>query len=548
MRVLVTDAGSKNSLAVVRDLARSGHVVHTLGSKLSLANWSRAVFESHDFPAGVSFSELVASLVANKGINCIVPVGAESTFALDGFRSQLEGVVGFALGPPEAMKLASSKKTTQDFSETHGLFVPKSEVFESYGDFIMSVISYPLPFVVKPDSHLSPYAPLYVMTEHDRELFIKLEFGASMFLHGQVQVQEYIGGHGEGFFALYREGTCVRQMMHKRLGETPESGGSSWAARSIYEPDLEFFGQQLLTLMKWHGPAMVEFKRRASDGRLFLMELNPKLWGSLDLTIAAGVRIPSDLVKLATGEQLKKNLDYARGVLFWWPLDSWESFCGRSRVRSFGKFLTNVALRDLGPAIAGMMSLLRKMLLGLLGLLGIVGMRRIVGWWAHSGPAFAFSRVTDEILGFPLRNNCEIDDFIWVGARPRFLGRVFLKKILRRTPISLLRGDQPDSLPGRSEIAVVPITEFVEIPQSDFLAAISLLEKLRENGEKAFVHCREGVGRAPSVAVAYLVYKGVPLAEALDKVMTGRRMTKINPLQMASLAQFERSVRGGNPE
>jgi len=545
MRVLVTDAGSKNSLAVVRDLAKSGHVVHTLGAKLSLANWSTAVSESHDFPAGVPFGEVVVPLVANKGIGCIVPVGAESTFALDGLRSQLEGMVGFAIGPPEAMSLASSKKNVQDFSEAQGLFVPKSEVFESYSNFITAVLSYPLPFVVKPDSHLSPHAPLYVMTEHDRERFIRLEFGASMFLHGQVQVQEYIRGHGEGFFALYREGSCIRQMMHKRLGETPESGGSSWAARSIYEPDLEFFGKQLLTPLKWHGPAMVEFKRRASDGRLFLMELNPKLWGSLDLTIAAGVRIPSDLVELATGEQLEKNLDYATGVLFWWPLDSWESFYGRSRIRRFGNSITNVDLRDLGPAMAGIASLLRKILFDFLR---IVGIRRVVSWWAASGPAFAFSRFTDELLGLPLRNNCEIDDFMWVGARPRFLGRVFLKRIFRRTPISLLRGDQPGGLLGPSATMVVPITEFVEIPQSDFLAAISLLEKFREEGKKPFVHCREGVGRAPSVAVAYLIYKGLTLSAALDKVMDGRRVTKINPLQMASLARFERSCLGGNPE
>lgn len=545
MRVLVTDAGSKNALAVVRDLVKSGHVVHTLGARRSLANWSRAVSESHDLSAGVSFGELVAPLVSDKGIDCIVPVGAESTFALEGLRSELEGVVGFALAPPAAMRLASSKKNVQDFAESHGLFVPKSEVFESYGDFITTVLRYPLPFVVKPDSHLSPHAPLYVLTESDRDRFIRLEFGASMFLHGQVQVQEYIGGHGEGFFALYSEGACVRQMMHKRLGETPESGGSSWAARSTYEPDVEFYGQQLLTLMKWHGPAMVEFKRRASDGQLFLMELNPKLWGSLDLTIAAGVRIPSDLVELAAGGQLKKNLDYATEVLFWWPLDSWGSLFGRNRLRSFGNVITNVDLRDFGPAVAGIASLLRKILLNLLR---IVGVRRVVAWWAHSGPALAFSRITDEVLGLPLRKNCEIDDFLWVGARPRLLGRVFLKKIFRRTPVSLLRGDLPGVFPSKSKNTVVPITEFVEIPQSDFLAAISLLEKLREDGERAFVHCREGVGRAPSVAAAYLIYRGAPLSAALDKVTAGRRVTKINFLQKASLVRFERSLRGENPE
>lgn len=543
MRVLVTDPGAKNSLAVVRDLARSGHEVHTLGAKLSLANWSSAVSESHGFPADVSFGASIVSLAEHKMIDCVVPVGAQSTFALDSFRHELAGVVAFALAPPEAMRLASSKKDTQDFSEEHGLFVPKSVVFSRYRSFINSALSFPLPFVVKSDSHLSSHGPLYVTTEEERERLITLELAAPIFLDGRVQIQEYIQGHGEGFFALYREGTCVRQMMHKRLGETPDSGGSSWAAQSIYAADTEFFGQRLLTVMKWHGPAMVEFKRRKSDGRLFLMELNPKLWGSLDLTISAGVRIPSDLVELAMGRQLRKDLCYDRGVFFWWPLDSWKSFFGRSMLKSSQKPRTNLDSLDLGPAIAGVLSLVRNTLLRITR---TVGLNRFVAWWAYSGPAFAFFRLSDEVLGLPLRSNCEIDDFLWVGAQPRLLGNFVLRKILRRTCISLLRGDQSKRSPWKSEVKLVPITEFVEIPQAELISAVETLEQLSQAGKKAFVHCREGVGRAPSVAVAFLIYKGLPLGEALDKVMTGRRGTRINPLQMASLARFERSVRGGN--
>jgi len=48
---------------------------------------------------------------------------------------------------------------------------------------------------------------------------------------------------------------------------------------------------------------MVEFRRRP-NGEAVLMEVNPRLWGSLQLAIDAGVDFPSLLVALHRGETL----------------------------------------------------------------------------------------------------------------------------------------------------------------------------------------------------------------------------------------------------
>ena len=40
---------------------------------------------------------------------------------------------------------------------------------------------------------------------------------------------------------------------------------------------------------------MAEFKYDTANGDYKLMELNAKLWGSLDLTIAAGIDVPKIL-------------------------------------------------------------------------------------------------------------------------------------------------------------------------------------------------------------------------------------------------------------
>ena len=79
---------------------------------------------------------------------------------------------------------------------------------------------------------------------------------------------------------------------HKRLRERPPWGGVSVLSESA-EPDprLKALARQLLDDACWHGVAMVEFKV-APDGTPYLMEINTRFWGSLQLAIDAGVDFP----------------------------------------------------------------------------------------------------------------------------------------------------------------------------------------------------------------------------------------------------------------
>ena len=79
-------------------------------------------------------------------------------------------------------------------------------------------------------------------------------------------------------------------------------------------------GRSVLDALGWHGVAMVELKRHTADGRDYLMEVNPKLWGSLDLAIAAGADFPLDLVRIASGEELPELPSPDGPLRLCWPL------------------------------------------------------------------------------------------------------------------------------------------------------------------------------------------------------------------------------------
>jgi hypothetical protein len=69
---------------------------------------------------------------------------------------------------------------------------------------------------------------------------------------------------------------------------------------------------------------MVEFRRCTTSGTAYLMEVNARLWGSLQLAIDAGVDFPTMLVKLALGDNVEPITAYRTGVRcrwFWGDVD-----------------------------------------------------------------------------------------------------------------------------------------------------------------------------------------------------------------------------------
>jgi protein-tyrosine phosphatase len=64
---------------------------------------------------------------------------------------------------------------------------------------------------------------------------------------------------------------------------------------------------------------------------------------------------------------------------------------------------------------------------------------------------------------------------------------------------------------------------------------------LRRGGSFFFVHCEAGVGRAPTMAVAYLSYRGVPGENAWDILRRKRPFIRPTESQVWLVKRFERS-------
>jgi predicted ATP-grasp superfamily ATP-dependent carboligase len=287
VRVVVTDADYRLTLGAIRSLGRRGVHVVAVGSNARAIGFSSRYARERVVAPPPSDRERYAARVAEaaRGADAILPIGQEATRALLEHREGLPAPA--PLPPADSFARAESKVLTLELARDLGVAVPgPADGF---------------PLVAKP----------------------AVGSGSVRYVHQASEVpagwilQEYVAGEGRGFFALFDRGEELAWFMHRRLREYPATGGASTAAESIDDPELHTIGAKLLRELRWHGIAMVEFKR-VRDGRYVLMEINPKFWGSLDLAIAAGVDFPWLAVQLALGRPIDAAPVYRVGLRFQW--------------------------------------------------------------------------------------------------------------------------------------------------------------------------------------------------------------------------------------
>ena len=321
MRVLVTDAGFKNSLSAIRNLGEHGvEVVAAARSRLSQGFFSRFCTARTIYPAPQdeqAFLEWLLSTIRAQRIDVVLPIGDATTAAVSRLKARIEPYARVPVADWEAMRIASSKRETMRLAETIGVAIPRTYALDE------AVESFPV--VVKASEGSGNVR--YVNTA--------AELAACE--RGPAVVQEYIPGEGRAFFALFDHGVPRAVFMHRRLREYPVTGGPSTAAESIADPNLAELGLRLLQALRWHGVAMVEFKRDRRDGRYRLMEINPKFWGSLDLAICAGVEFPWLTVRMALGESFPPVTEYRIGARFRWVFE--DVLHVLARPRALGVFL-----------------------------------------------------------------------------------------------------------------------------------------------------------------------------------------------------------------
>lgn len=140
----------------------------------------------------------------------------------------------------------------------------------------------------------------------------------------------------EGGFFLFEKGKMVGYYGHRRMRTYPERGGVTVFSKCEESPELRELGKKVLEELSWSGIAMVEFLYDSKTGRYRIIEINPRLWGSLMLAEFCGSRILENYVLSALGEVCEPGtVDTSCYIRWFFPWDLLLYLQKWGRVRSF---------------------------------------------------------------------------------------------------------------------------------------------------------------------------------------------------------------------
>lgn len=221
-------------------------------------------------------------------------------------RARLAEAFRFVIADPELLENLVDKSRFLALAERLDLPVPATRRIRPSADHTPVDLDLPFPVVVKPRVRLEsweavggPYKALQVDTpEALRGMWPRLASSGMEFL-----VQELIPGPEsriESYHAyLDGQGDIACEFTGKKIRTFPTSHGHSTALVITDAADVVELGRALVRKMGLSGVAKLDFKR-APDGTLRLLEVNPRfsLWHHL--AAVAGVNLPalvySDLV------------------------------------------------------------------------------------------------------------------------------------------------------------------------------------------------------------------------------------------------------------
>ncbi|MBN2255243.1 MAG: ATP-grasp domain-containing protein [Deltaproteobacteria bacterium] len=322
--VFITDGHWRKSLAAVRALGREGLSV-TVGesTRIATAVFSRYCRHSVVYPSPLSqpekFIDALEYELSRHPCRMVLPMEDETTGLVSQHRSRLSKYAYIPVVSHEKYRLASRKDAVLKIAREIGIPVPETWFIDDPSRIDRIKDSLPYPVVIKP--RVGSGAVGIVYSNNADELTAHYLNVCRRFPNPLIQERLPQEGPGYGVSLLFDEkGTVKASFVHKRLREYPVTGGASTFRESTRHDEIRDMAVALMKKLEWFGVAMVEFKIDHRDGTPRLMEINPRFWGSLHLSIIAGVNFPCLLYRLSKGETFDPVERYTLGVRCRWML------------------------------------------------------------------------------------------------------------------------------------------------------------------------------------------------------------------------------------
>ena len=327
MKAIVLDGHLKSALATVRSLgAQDIFVVSGSHRKFAPALHSRFNDQSFVYCNPLKdkskFIKDVLAIISECDEKPVIYAFSDSTFLpLFEKKDEILKVAHFITSLDSSVDIAFDKVKTIKLAKRLGVPTIKTYVPNNEEDVqnLSKALSFPI--VVKPrhsvvwSGNSGVFGSAHIVLSSSE--FISVCLGIYKKTKLLPIVQEFILGKEYGVEYLCKDGEVLASCAHKRIRSLSPRGGASVVKETVprVTGGMDEQARILIKELKWTGPIMVEFKEDSTTKEFLLMEINGRFWGSLPLSIFAGVDFPYLYYKYAKGKISEKEVTHMPGIV-----------------------------------------------------------------------------------------------------------------------------------------------------------------------------------------------------------------------------------------
>lgn len=317
IKVLLVDGCDRQTLPLLKIYKKMNCFVATLnGSKFDNGYASKYPDKKFLYPEiahdKAKHIKIIKKVLATGKFDVAVTTSDDTAEGLSLMKEELKGKVNIAMVDPGLFYMAYDKNQTMKVCMDNNIPCPQT-YFGVRSTKEVEQIDFTYPLVVKPCKSFGAIG--YHKVNNKIQL---LELCKTIEKQIEYYVfQEYIPQTDiqyECVMFVDQNNSVKAACVFSKNRWFPVNGGSSTCNVTVDRPDIVRDCTTLLQTIGWCGAADIDLIQDPRDGKAKIMEINPRVSGSVKVVLSAGVNIAEQILQLALGKEVTAYLEYKKDV------------------------------------------------------------------------------------------------------------------------------------------------------------------------------------------------------------------------------------------
>ncbi len=312
----MTGGGAPGAAGILRCLQqnKSFHVIAADANPGAVGRYLNSEFETIPFAADSSFVDAMLSLCRKRNIHVVLPLVTKELIPLSQHTKEFElAGAKLLISPTASLEIANNKSRLYEFLQWRGIAVPEFRVIETVEQFKVAVdeLGYPEKQVCFKPSVSNGSRGFRIVSQDMNELdllfnhkptstYISLQDAIRILTAGifpELLVSEYLPGEEYSVDCLAKHGEPV--LIIPRLRKKMING-ISVEGEFVMDAPIIAYCRKIIKELQLHGNIGIQVKRSFA-GEFLILEINPRVQGTISAALGAGVNLPELAVKQELG-------------------------------------------------------------------------------------------------------------------------------------------------------------------------------------------------------------------------------------------------------